>query len=205
MIDRQLAGQSSLTPLMSKKDRYNSKKVTFDMQDSLDDKRDKITSMMNKLTAQDNNENKQFKPKIYQVRWRGQSRYNYDQANYQNRYRLNSGDRRTLFRSRGQNGQNYRGRPHYINNYRNDFRRDNCREIQITEVKIFEVEIEGILEMTTLEEVEIGLGKDNIQVILAEMTEVVVVGQDQVQDPVLIETESNALSVGNMIILLKTV
>ena len=37
-IDRQLAGQSSLTPFMSIKDRYNSKKVTFDPQDSLDEK-----------------------------------------------------------------------------------------------------------------------------------------------------------------------
>ena len=61
---------------MSIKDGYNSKKVTFDMQDSLDDKIDELTSMMSKLTAQDNNQNKQFKPKIYQVRWRGQSRYN---------------------------------------------------------------------------------------------------------------------------------
>ena len=65
-IDRQLAGQSSLTPFMSMKDGYNSKKVTFDMQDSLDTKIDKLTSMMSKLTAQDNDQNKQFKPEIYQ-------------------------------------------------------------------------------------------------------------------------------------------
>ena len=42
------------------------------------------------------------------------------------------------------------------------------------------MDIEGIIEMTTLEEIEVGLGKGNIQVILAEMTEVAVVGQDQV-------------------------
>ena len=36
-IDRKLAGQSSLTPIMSIKDGYNSKKVTFEMQDGLDD------------------------------------------------------------------------------------------------------------------------------------------------------------------------
>ena len=53
---------------------------------------------------------------------------------------------------------------------------------KITEVKILEVDIEGIIEMTTLEEVEIGLGKNNIQVILAEMTEVAVVAQNQVQE-----------------------
>ena len=44
------------------------------MQDSLDDKIDKLTSMMSKLTAQDNNQNKQLKPKVYQGSWRGQSR-----------------------------------------------------------------------------------------------------------------------------------
>ena len=85
-IDMQLAGQSSSTPFMNIKDGYNSKKVTFHMQDSLDDKIDKLTSMMSKLTAQDNNQDKQFKPEKYQGRWRGQSRYNYDQGNYQNRY-----------------------------------------------------------------------------------------------------------------------
>ena len=29
--------------------------------------------MISKLTAQNNNQNKQFKPKIYQSRWGGQS------------------------------------------------------------------------------------------------------------------------------------
>ena len=78
MIDRQLTGQSSLTPLMSIKNGYNSKKVIFDMQGSLDDKVDKLTSMMAKLTVQDNNQNKQFKPKIYQSKQREQSRNYHD-------------------------------------------------------------------------------------------------------------------------------
>ena len=56
-----------------------------------------------------------------------------------------------------------------------------------------------------MEEVEVGLGTDNIQVIFVGMTEVVVVGLDQIQEPVLIETELDAISVGNMIILLKTI
>ena len=46
---------------MNINDGYCSNKITFDMQDSLDD-----TSMMSKWTAQDDNQNKQFKPKIYQ-------------------------------------------------------------------------------------------------------------------------------------------
>ena len=64
---------------------------------------------------------------------------------------------------------------------------------KITEVKIIEVDIEGTIEMTILEEVEVGLEMDSIQVILTEMTEVVVVGPDQVQEPVLIYTELDAL------------
>ena len=67
-IGRQLAGQSSLTPFMNIKDGYISKKVTFDTQDSLYEKIDRLTSLMSKLTAQDGNQNKQFKPKIYQRR-----------------------------------------------------------------------------------------------------------------------------------------
>ena len=52
-IDRQLAGQSSSTSFMNIKDRCISKKVTFDTQDSLDEKINRLTSMMSKLTAQD--------------------------------------------------------------------------------------------------------------------------------------------------------
>ena len=59
--------------------------------------------------------------------------------------------------------------------------------------------------MTTLEEVEIGLGGRQYSGISAVMIEEVVVGLVQVQELVLIETELDALSVGNIIILLKTV
>ena len=81
-IERQLAGQSSLTPFMNIKDGYNSRKVTFDTHDNLHDKIDRLTSMISKLTAQDDNQNKQFKPKIYQCKQRGQTRNFYDQNNY---------------------------------------------------------------------------------------------------------------------------
>ena len=76
---------------------------------------------------------------------------------------------------------------------------------KIIEVKLLEMDKEVLIEMNTLEEVEVGLGKDKIWVILAEMTEVVVVGPEQVQEPVLTETELDVLSVGNMTIFLKTV
>ena len=69
------------------------KVVMFDTQDRLDDKIDKLTSIMSKLTVRGNNQNKQFKPKIYQGKRREQTRNYYDQGNYQNRYRSNTEDR----------------------------------------------------------------------------------------------------------------
>ena len=51
-------------------------------------------------------------------------------------------------------------------------------ECKIIEVRIFEVDIEIIIQMTTLEEVEVGLGKNAIKVILEGMTESVTVGLD---------------------------
>ena len=59
-IDRQIVGHSSSTPFMNKKDSYN-KKVTFDTQDRLEDKIDRLRVMMSKLAAKDNGTNKQFK------------------------------------------------------------------------------------------------------------------------------------------------
>ena len=60
------------------------------------------------------------------------------------------------------------------------------KDHKITEVKILEVDIEGIAETTILEEVEVGQGTDNIQVIIEGMT-TVGVGQDQFQELVLID------------------
>ena len=75
---------------------------------------------------------------------------------------------------------------------------------EIIEVKIVEVDIEVTLEMTTLAEVEVGIQKDSIQVILEEMRKIVV-GLDQVQESVLIDIGLDVLNVGSMIILQKTV
>ena len=76
-IGRQVAGQSSLMPFMNKKDGYFGKKITFDTQNSLDEKIDRLMSMMSKLTTQDDDQNKQIKPKIYQSK-RRQMRNFYD-------------------------------------------------------------------------------------------------------------------------------
>ena len=98
-INRQLAGQSSSTPFMNITDGYVSKNVTFDTQDGLEEKIDRLISILSKLTTQDERKNKQLNPKMYQGKGRGQtrkfySRHSHDQRNYQKRYRSNSGDRR---------------------------------------------------------------------------------------------------------------
>ena len=49
---------------MNIKDGYINKKVTFDTQDGLEEKIGRPTSMMSKLTAQDDDPVKQFEPKI---------------------------------------------------------------------------------------------------------------------------------------------
>ena len=104
--------QSSLIPFMNIRDGYNNKKVvTFDTQNRLDDKIDRFTSIISKLTAQSSNWNKPYKPKICQGKRRGQTRNYCDQGNYQNRYRSDSGDKRMSFGGRAQYGQNYREVP----------------------------------------------------------------------------------------------
>ena len=69
-IDSQLAGQSTSTPFMNIQEGSgnNKKIVSFDMQDMLDNKIDKLTSMMSKFSTQGSNQNRPFKPKIYQER-----------------------------------------------------------------------------------------------------------------------------------------
>ena len=66
-IYRQLAGQSSSTPFMSVKDSYNNKKVKFDTQDRLEDKIDRLTVMMSKLAA-NNNETNSLNQKYIKVK-----------------------------------------------------------------------------------------------------------------------------------------
>ena len=80
-LDRQFAGQSSSTPFMNIWEGYNNRKkmVSFDTQNNLDDKIDKLTSMMSKMSTQGSNQNRPFKPKIYQVKRREQGRINYGQ------------------------------------------------------------------------------------------------------------------------------
>ena len=72
-LDKQLTGQTSTCPFMSIRDGIN-RKVSFNTRDELGDKIDKLTVMLGKLTAKDDNNKRPFKPQIYQSRGRGQNR-----------------------------------------------------------------------------------------------------------------------------------
>ena len=109
----------------------NKRSVSLDTQDMLDNKIDKLTSMMSKLLTQGTNQNRPFKPRISQGRKRGQGRNNYFVRGRQwHRFRLNSSDRyrrsnyrdrpqyRQNYRNMSQNGQNYRGGNVRSGNYR---------------------------------------------------------------------------------------
>ena len=65
------------------------RKMSFDTKEELGDKIDKVVVMIGKLATRDSRKNRQFKPQIHQSRGRGQNR-NYNQRNYQNRYRSNN-------------------------------------------------------------------------------------------------------------------
>ena len=62
-IDRQLSGQTSSNPFMSIKDNH-SRKVSFDTQEELGDKIDKLVVMIGKLAARDSRSGRQFKKNL---------------------------------------------------------------------------------------------------------------------------------------------
>ena len=65
---------------MSIRDGHN-RKVSFDTNEELGDKIDKLVVMLGELATRDSRMGRQFKPQIYQNRSRGQNR-NYNQHNY---------------------------------------------------------------------------------------------------------------------------
>ena len=72
-LDKQLTGQTSTSPFMSIREAVN-RKVSFDTRDELENKIDKLTVMLDRLAAKDNNKKRPFKPQIYQGRGRGPNR-----------------------------------------------------------------------------------------------------------------------------------
>ena len=53
---------------MNMKDSYIYKKVTFDKQDGLEERIDRLTTMMSKLTTQDDGQNRQFNLRYIKAR-----------------------------------------------------------------------------------------------------------------------------------------
>ena len=110
------------------------KKVSFNTQDDLEQKIDKLMVMMGKLMTEDEGCSKPFRPEIYQPsRGRNQNRGNFHgrfrnnayrgcalyQQNFRGRYRGN-------FNKRGNYRYNASGGQRYRNNY-SDYRRNNYR------------------------------------------------------------------------------
>ena len=63
-LDKQLTGKTSTSPFMSIWEGVN-RKVSFDTMDELGDKIDKLTVMLGRLAAKDNNKKSPYKPQIY--------------------------------------------------------------------------------------------------------------------------------------------
>ena len=107
-IDRQLmqVNHSQLNLYEYEKMVMLSKRVTFNTPDSLEEKIDRLTKMMSKLTTQDNGQNEQFKPKVFQSKRRGQMRNFYGKCiimtkeTIRIRYGSDSRDRRISLSSR---------------------------------------------------------------------------------------------------------
>ena len=107
-IDRQMSGQSSVTPFMkaSSENNYSSMKsckkgVTFDVVETLErnsDSIDKLTYLVSKMNMKMDKRETPCKPQVYQGRSRGQNRNRQD--NYQFRNRSFSRDRNQSYRGR---------------------------------------------------------------------------------------------------------
>ena len=177
-------------PFMNIKDGYISKKVTFDTQDSLDEKIDRLMSMMRKLTAQDDDQNKQFKPKYIKAKEGERQEISMIAAMVREIIKIDIGQ---IVET---------GEYHSVVEYKMDriivtdqgiirtieviLEEETLDkisfQIKITEVKIIEADTEEIIEMIIMEGVEVGLGIDIILIIAGTIE--AAVGIDQVQEPV---------------------
>ena len=98
----------------------------------------------------------------------------------------------------------FKGRLQYDQNYRGDYRKGNVGGMRNYRGQNFRGGYRGNFRNNNLEKVEVGLEKDSTQVTIGEIIEVVE-DQNQVQEQVPIEIELDALSVGSMMILPKTI
>ena len=110
-IDRQWAGQTSLTLFLTMKDNFN-KKVTFDTMDNIEQQIDKLTLMIGKWVTEDKRQSKPFKPRVYQSnRGRGQNK-----GKYQGRFRFDN-----AYRGHLRYNHSFRGRTRYSPNNRGSY------------------------------------------------------------------------------------
>ena len=184
---------------MSIREGYH-KKVSFDTKEELGDKIDKLAAMIDKLTTRDSGRSRQFKPQIHQIRGRGQNR-NYNQRNYQNRYRSdnqsNSSDRR-------QSDKTIVGLD--MNKIIEGI---TLEEPQGTTIdRVVEENTETAIEITDMTEAGTGLEKDHFPetvttILEKEVQAIIGPGQDQKQ--VQIGIEFDVISVGNTFTLQRTV
>ena len=122
-LDKQLSGQTAnSTPFMKMEDTVHpGKKMSIKPQDSIEERLENLTSMMYKMSIQQEEGKKPFKPQVYPKRGRGQRRQNFG-----NRDRSRNNDRQRQNFRQTQNGcrnGNRRG------NYRQNFGRSNSRDI----------------------------------------------------------------------------
>ena len=179
-LDKQLTGQASTSQFMSIREGA-SRKVSFDTRDELGDKIDKLTVMIGRLAARDNNDTGPFKLQIHQSTGRGQNR-GYSQRNYQNRNRLY---KRSNSRDQGQFRQD-RDRPRFEPSYRgNHFQDSSRRYSRQNSRREYRNEIIGVV--VTIE-AGIDQERDHYQETIAviEIEVQVMVDQDQDPEPVLI-------------------
>ena len=94
------------------------KRDSLDITDDIEQKIDKLTVMMGKLVTEDEGQNRPFRPQVYKFnRGKGQTRCNYDQRRFQDRFRSNN-----AYRGQPRYGQDYRVRIRYDSNNRGSYR-----------------------------------------------------------------------------------
>ena len=192
---------------MDIKDWYIGRKATCDTQDSLEEKIDRLMSMMGKLIAQDDDQITSLSQRY--IRAKEEDKQEISMIEIMIR-ETNIGQIVKIVEY------------HLVVEYNMDRMTETdqgiikiieviseeeilggiCNQIRILEVRIIVVDIEGIIEMIIMKEVEVGLGIGNIQIIPEGMIGVTV-GLGQVQEQALTEIGLNVINVENMIILLR--
>ena len=121
-VDKQLSGQTAnSTPFMKMGDTaHPGKKVSINPQDLIGEKLENLTSMMYKMSIQQQEEKKLFKPQVYPKRGRGQRRQNFG-----NRDRSRNNDRQ---RQNFRQTQNRHGNDNRRGSYRQNIGRSNNRD-----------------------------------------------------------------------------